>query len=225
MRTLRAALVLAILAGCLAAPAAASAGTLGILPAKSCYREGERPLIGGGGYTPNSNVQLNLNGRSLNLLGTDATGNFGGVLTIGALSGERINTYTAVDTSNTANQATKQIRVTSLGVSVHPQSGAPGRVVRLKARGFTTGKTLYMHIRRGSLHLNRRIGTLKGACHKLSVRRKVFSSHTNTGVYRVYFDGRRRFSKKTKVQVGFRVTVTAQAASHAAGAQSWTRIR
>jgi hypothetical protein len=225
MRGLRATLALAVLAACLTAPAAASAGTLGVLPAKSCYREGEKALLGGGGYTPNGTVQVNLNGRALSLLNTDPGGNFGGVLTIGALSGERINTYTAIDTSNTANQGTKQIRVTSLGVSVHPKSGAPGRVVRIKARGFTTGKTLYMHIRRRHLHLNRRIGKLKGACRKLSVKRKVFSAHTHTGTYRVYFDGKRKFSTKTKVQVGFHVTVFAHFASHASAAQSWTRIR
>ena len=208
----------------LAAPAAANAATLGVIPQKACYRAGENVLIGGSGYTPNGTVQVNSDGRAVGTANSNATGAFSGALQLGVPSGERLKTYTAIDTTtpaSTGNQASLQLRVSRLGVSVKPNSGRPGRVVRIKARGFTTGKTLYMHIVRGHKRLNRRVGKLKGACHKLSVRKKVFSRHTRTGTYTVQFDSKRHYSKKTKVKIRFSVTVFAHAASHAASDPSW----
>jgi hypothetical protein len=206
----------------LAAPAAAGAASLGVLPQKPCYRLGEKVLMGGQGYTPGGNVQVNANGRVVGLLGADSAGNLAATLTIGVPTG--LKTYTAVDTSNTANQGSTQLRVSRVAVSVKPKSGQPGRTLRIKARGFTTGKTLYAHIVRGHKRLNRRIGKLKGACHTLGVRKKMFSLHTRPGTYTVQFDGKRHYSKKTKVKARFHVTVFSHLASHAAAAPSWQRI-
>jgi hypothetical protein len=224
MRTKLAAAAVFVVA-VLAAPAAASAATLGVLPGKACYRAGESVLLGGGGYTPNSNAQVNLNGRALpgGIVSTSPAGSIAATLTIGDPHGERLNTYNAVDLSNTSNQGVTQLRATSLAVNVKPKNGRPGRVLRIKARGFTTAKTLYVHIIRGHKRLNRRIGKLKGACRKLSVRKKMFSRHTKTGTYTVQFDGKRHYSKKTKVKARFHVNVFAHFASHAAG-PSWQRI-
>ncbi|HEY8769843.1 MAG TPA: hypothetical protein VIM03_04830, partial [Thermoleophilaceae bacterium] len=165
-------------------PAVANAATIAVAPVKPCYGVGETLGLGGTGYTPNGSVQVNSNGQSLGAVGSDATGNFVGQLTLGKPRGLR--TYTAIDTttpSSTATQASLHLRVSSVVVSVKPKAGRPGRVVRIKARGFTTGKMLYVHIVRGHTRLNRRVGKLKGACHKLSVRKKMFSRHTKTGKY------------------------------------------
>jgi hypothetical protein len=205
----------------LAAPAAAGAATLGVLPQKGCYRVGETVLMGGSGYTPNGGVQVNANGRVLGILSADGVGNLSATLTVGVPTGPK--TYTAVDTQNTANQGATQLRVSRVAVSVKPKSGRPGRVLRIKARGFTSAKTLYVHIIRGHKRLNRRIGKLNGPCHTLSVRKKMFSRHTQAGTYTVQFDGKRHYSKKTKVRSRFHVTVFAHFASHAA-APSWQRI-
>jgi hypothetical protein len=208
-------------AAVLAAPAAAGAATLGVLPVKPCYRLGESVLMGGSGYTPNGGIQVNANGRVIGLLAADGAGNLAASLKIGVPTG--LKTYSAIDTSNTANQASTQLRVSRVAVSVKPKSGRPGRVLRIKARGFTTAKTLYVHILRGKKRLNRRIGKLKGACHTLSVRKKMFSRHTRAGTYTVQFDGKRHYSKKTKVRARFHVTVFARFASHSS-APAWQPV-
>ena len=191
---------------------------------KPCYRAGQSIGIGGSGYTPNGNVQVNVDGRVLNTVGTDPTGSFGGLLTLGDPSGERIKTYSAIDTANNAIQASVQLRVSSVVVSVKPKNGRAGRVLRVRARGFTTGKTLYAHIVRGRRYRrNVKIGRLKGACRKLSVRKRVFSKRTRNGTYTVQFDTRRRYSSKTAVRYRFSVPVFPTAASHAAATQTWTR--
>ena len=97
--------------------------------------------------------------------------------------------------------------LTSLSVTVKPKNGNPGRLKRIVARGFTTGKVLYAHVRRGKTRRNVRIGRLKGPCKTLTTRRKLFSLNAKTGVYHVLFDTRRRYSKQTTPQVGFVVTV------------------
>jgi hypothetical protein len=219
MRTKLAAAAVTVVA-VLALPAMASAATLGVLPGKPCYRVGETVLLAGGGYTPNGGVQVNANGKSLGILPSDGGGNLAASLRLGVPTG--LKTYTAIDTSNTANQASIQLRVSSVAVSVKPKSGRPGRVLRIKARGFTTGKTLYAHIIRGKKRLNRRIGKLHGACHTLSVRKKMFSLHTRAGTYTVQFDGKRHYSKKTKVKARFHVTVFSHLASHST--PSWQFI-
>jgi hypothetical protein len=220
VRTKLAAAAVALVAF-LAFPAMASAATLGVLPGKPCYRVGETVLMGGSGYTPNGGIQVNANGRVIGLLAADGAGNLAASLRLGVPTG--LKTYTAIDTSNTANQASTQLRVSSVAVSVKPKSGRPGRVLRIKARGFTTAKTLYVHILRGKKRLNRRVGKLKGACHTLSVRKKMFSRHTRAGTYTVQFDGKRHYSKKTKVKARFHVTVFARLASHGA-APAWRQI-
>ena len=199
-----AALALAIVA----APATAGAATLGVSPRKSCYRAGESVGFAGAGYTPNGSVQVNVDGRVLNTVPTDGSGTFAGLLTLGDPNGERVKTYSAVDTSNTAIQASLPLRVSSLDVTVKPESGVPGRVLRVRARGFTTGNTLYAHVVRGSRNRrNVRIGALRGACRKLSVRKRLFRRQTHAGSYTVQFDTRRHYSSKTAVRVRFQVSL------------------
>jgi hypothetical protein len=207
----------------LAAPAAANAATMAVAPLKTCYRAGETVGLGGAGYTPNTTVQVNSDGRVVGSVLSDGAGNFAGALQLGVPSGERLKTYSAIDTANTANVASVQLRVSRLLVTVKPKTGRPGRILRVKARGFTTGKTLYAHVVRGHKKRNLRIGKLKGACHTLSVRKRIFSKHTKTGTYTVQFDSKRHYSKKTAVRYRFTVPVTAHFAAASAGA--WTPVR
>jgi hypothetical protein len=182
----------------LGTPVAASAATLVASPAKSCLGVGDTVGLGGGGYTPNDKVQVNFNGKYLATLDSNAGGNFAGLFQFGEPAG--IRTISAIDTSNPANQASLQLRVRNVAISLKPKTGPAGRLYRIRAGGFTAGQTLYLHIRRGHKWLNRRIGKLKGACHTLSVRKRLFSQHTKPGKYRIQFDNKRHYSKKTDVR-------------------------
>jgi 5-hydroxyisourate hydrolase-like protein (transthyretin family) len=207
----------------LAAPAVANAATMAVSPLKTCYRAGETVGLGGASYTPNTTVQVNSDGRVVGTVLSNAAGNFAGALQLGVPSGERLKTYSAVDTANTANVASVQLRVSRLLVTVKPKNGRPGRILRVKARGFTTGKTLYAHVVRGHKKRNLRIGKLKGACHTLSVRKRIFSKRTKTGTYTVQFDSKRHYSKKRAVRYRFTVPVTARFAT--ASAAAWTPLQ
>jgi hypothetical protein len=192
----------------LAAAAPAQAATLTVAGTKSCYRVGDALIVSASGFTPGGPVNFTLDNRSLGTLNADASGNLSAPLTIGTLRGIRTRTLIATDATNPANVAQAQFLGSALRVSVRPRHGAAGRLLRLKASGFTTGKRLYAHVRRKGYRRDVRIGKLKGDCRTLSVRRRVLPSGLAAGVYTVQFDTKRRYSKKTEVRVRFSVTVS-----------------
>ena len=207
----------------LALPAAAGAAQVGVLPAKPCYRSGESLLIGGTQYTPNSSVRITSDGAFIGSVTTDGNGIFQGTLRVGQRRGERTKTYTGTDLSNQANVASTTLRVSALDVTVRPRSGRPGRRVRVRARGFTTGTRLYAHVVRGGYRRNVRVGRLRGACRKLSARSRIFRRGTRPGTYTVQFDTRRRYSRRTAVRERYRVVIFRRARASAAGA-AWRRV-
>ena len=199
-------------------PASAGAATVGVFPNKPCYRSGESLVIGGTGYTPTASVRITSEGAFIGSVGTDQTGAFRGTLRVGQRRGERTKTYTGTDQANPAIVASTVLRVTALGVTVSPRSGRPGRLVRVRARGFTTGRRLYAHIVRGRYRRNVRVGRLRGACRTLSARRRIFRQGTRPGRYTVQFDTRRRYSRQTAVRVRYRVAIFRRPRANAAGA-------
>jgi hypothetical protein len=195
-------------AALLAAPASANAAALAAVPAKDCYRTGEKITLNGSGYTPNQTVTVTSDGKALGTDVPDAAGNFSGDLTVGVPRGEKVKTYTATDQSNPAITASLKLRVSALTVNLKPKSGPPGRRFRIGARGFTTGKRLYAHIVKGKFRRTVRVGRLTGPCHRITARKRLFPSTIGIGLYRVQFDTKRRYSRKTKVKIvrGFEVT-------------------
>jgi hypothetical protein len=206
----RIAVPVAALAAALLGASAAEAATLSATGTKSCYRAGDTLTLTGTGYSPGAPVNITLGGHELT--GTDpvadAAGNFTVPLTVGNLRGVSQRTLVASDTTNPAITATTQFLGSALVVGVRPRNGTAGRRLRIRASGFTTGKRLYAHILRRGYRRNVFIGKLKGPCHTLRVRKQVLTAGTPNGVYAVQFDTRRRYSKKTKVWYGFRVTVS-----------------
>lgn len=204
---LRTAVLSGLTALALAAPAGpASAATLSV--DEPCYGAGERVQFSGTGYTPNGSVALSVSGQQLGLGTANPVGEFSANLGAPAIDGkQRTDTFTATDQANLSLTATVPVLLTSLNVKVIPKNGDPSKPKRIVARGFTTGTTLYAHVRRGKSRRNVRIGRLKGACKTLDVRRRLFSPDAKPGVYKVQFDARRRYSANTTPQVGFLVTV------------------
>ena len=204
----------------LVAPALSSATTLTATPAKDCYRgggvlnpetrvvSGEVVTLSGTGFTPGGTVAITSDGKSLGTDDVDPAGNFSGALTLNLARGQTLNTYVATDQANPALTASLPLRTSALTVSLKPKQGRPDRRFKIGARGFTTGKRLYAHIVKGRFRRTVKIGRLKGPCHKIIARKRLFPSNVATGVYRVQFDSKRKYSRKTKVKVvrGFEVT-------------------
>jgi hypothetical protein len=113
--------------------------------------------------------------------------------------------------------------VSAVDVRIRPRSGRPGHKLRIRARGFTTGRRLYAHVR-GKIDRNVRIGRLKRRCRKLGERRRIFPASTPTGTYVVQFDTNRRYRRSRKVKVRFRVDVVPIFGSSPATGQTWRRI-
>jgi Bacterial Ig domain len=207
-------------AAALAVPALSSAATVTAAPAKDCYRgggvvhhdtgavTGEAVTLSGTGFTPGGTVTITSNGKVLGTDDVDAGGNFSGALTLNLARGQTLKTYAATDQANPALTASVPLRTSALTVNLKPKQGPPGRLFKIAARGFTTGKRLYAHIVKGDFHRTIKIGRLKGPCHKITARKRLFPGNVATGVYRVQFDSRRKYSRKTKVKVlrGFQVT-------------------
>jgi len=187
-------------------PAAADAATLA--PDKPCYGGGDLIIFGGAGYAPNAPIAAAIGGQGLQgTVPTDATGAFRAKLAAPFLTTatERVETLTAAD--NVGNGGTTGVRRSIVRVAVRPANASPYRTRRFSARGFTSGTTLYRHIVRGKRVSNSRQGRLKGACHTLSYKRRLFRRGARLGFYRVQFDTSRKYSSKTPQRFRFRVRV------------------
>ncbi|MGI8750624.1 MAG: hypothetical protein ACR2J6_08785 [Thermoleophilaceae bacterium] len=214
-------------------PAAADAATLA--PEKPCYDGDDLIKFGGAGSAPKAPIAAALGGQALQgTVTTNATGAFLAKLAAPFLTTatERVETLTA---SDGVNVGTTGVRRSIVRVLVRPANASPYRTRRFSARGFTTGKTLYRHVVRGKRVSNSRQGRLKGACHTLSYKRRLFRRSAKTGTYRVQFDTSRKYSSKRLQRFRFRVRVyrivrrasaaTASAATAGGTAEQWTQVK
>src|SRR5215210_1228946 len=164
-------LAVAVAIASLAVPSAAHAASITPKPAKPCYRSGEKVHFLGDGFTPSGTVNLSRDSTFVSPIALDAAGRFDAELRLlqDRLREER--TYTATDVNNPGVSASAAITVSAVGVTLSPGGGPVSRRVRIRARGFTTGRTLWAHVvhRRSKRLL--RIGTLRGGCHDLRARR------------------------------------------------------
>jgi hypothetical protein len=189
----------------------AEAATLSVSGSKSCYRAGDSLTVAGTGFTPSAPVNFTLDGEDLGSLTTDAAGSVSSTLNIGddTFSDVATRTLTATDETNPTIIATAQFLGSALTVSVEPKNRTAGRKLRIRASGFTTGNRLYAHVVRKRYRRNVFIGTLRGPCHTLKLRKRVLPESTPSGRYKVQFDTKPWYSRQTQVWVSFRVKVTA----------------
>lgn len=219
-------LVLAVATGAvaLAAPAAASAATMTATPVKPCYGSGEQVTLAGSGFTPSSGVNITRDGEFLDDVATDPTGVFGGTLTLGLDNGRQTRTYTATDITNATLTASLQLVVSEVAVGIRPRSGPPGRRLRIRAKGFTTGSTLWAHVIRGRSKRHIKLGELKGLCNNLTTRRRILPRRAPLGEYTVQFDTYRRYNEDREVKDGYIITVRAVSSGSATAGTSFDRL-
>jgi hypothetical protein len=222
---LRTAVPITFAALALVAPTAASAATLSV--DKPCYGAGEEVRFAGGGFTPSGQVALSVAGRQLGLASANPVGEFTASLGAPGIDGkQRTDMFTATDQANLALTASAPVLLTSLNVKVTPKRGDPRKRKRIVARGFTSGKTLYAHVRRGKGRRTVRVGRLQGPCGTLTTKRALFPADAAPGIYKVQFDAKRKYSADAAPQVSFVVTVfrTYRAASASSVRESWAPL-
>jgi hypothetical protein len=191
----------------LAAPAGASAASLVVSPQKDCYSSGESVNLLGSDFSPLGSVSVTRDGDPVGSLNTDSAGAFNGVLTLAQPSGRRTKTYTATDGRDGSLSASAQITVTAVRVTLRPTTGAPGRRLRINARGFATGRTLWAHVIRGRSKRHVKIGRLSGACGNLKARKRLLRPGARLGTYTIQFDTFRRYSASRPVRDRYTITV------------------
>ena len=200
-------LAVAVAIATLAAPSAAQAASLTPNPAKPCYRSGESVHFIGDGFTASDSVDLRRDGVFVSSILTDVAGRFDAGLRLFEDRRQQERTYMATDSSSPGVTASAAVRVSPVGVALSPQTGAVSRRFRIRARGFTTGRTLWAHVvhKRSKRHL--RIGRLKGACHDLSARRRLLSRNARYGRHRIQFDTFRRYRANRAVETHYAIRV------------------
>jgi hypothetical protein len=207
MRPLRAAVALASVA--LAAPGTASAqATLTVDPVRPCYLEQQQVFLTAAGYTPNGSVDFTRDGNLVETLEADASGGIQGTLTLpGLIMGQRPLTYVATDQADPARTAQVSLLTTAVDVRVSPRNGPPNRLLRIRARGFRGGSTLWAHVRRvkrrggGPVRTRTvRVGRVRAPCWTANVRRRLFRRGTAPGRYRVQFDTFRRYKPNRRIE-------------------------
>jgi hypothetical protein len=180
----------------LASPVGAQAATLSV--DAGCYTSGGTITVAGAGFTPNATVRLT--GIAHVTVRADATGSFSKV----ALRAPQVRTATpqlrtlrATSTIDPSVRASVDFPVArALFWSNAPLNGAPHEVVTWRFAGFTRGKPIYGHLRRGGRAVTtRRFGVARGVCGVLTVRaRRVPVSHPAMGRWTLKLDQRRAYS-------------------------------
>jgi hypothetical protein len=206
-------------AGMTATVGTAQAATLSINPVQACYISGETAIATGAGFTPSGQVTATFAGNS-GVFNVDAAGNSEPLkLTFPGAKGIETETLAETDTANPALTASLQMLVTNRHVDVNPTHAAAGKKLRIKGYGLTGGPKVYMHIR-GPHHYrsDTKIAKAKGPCGTFKTRRKIVSSGAAPGAYKVRFDHKKTYSKKTKPQTGGTLTITRT--FHAVGARA-----
>ena len=201
----------------LAAPAAARALPT-IQPLKPCYvtaataqgPQSEGFQVSAAGFTPNSQVDLTIDGQPLDGssgLQTDAAG---GLVLPNLLpapfvtAGSREFTLTLTEVGNPANTVSTTAKSTALGVSVKPESARPSQRIRFRGLGFTANKAIYAHyIHKGKVRKTVRMARKpRGDCGGFRTRRRQIPiRNPGLGAWILQFDQSKRFVNPARTPI------------------------
>jgi len=216
----------------LAVPAAAEAATIQPLE-KACYvtagtranPQGEGVKLAATGFTPNSLVDLAIDGQVIqggSGLQTDANGAIGVLspLVIPApfiKTGSGDFTVSLTEQGNPANTVSVVGRHTALGVKVKPKRAKPSKKIRFKGAGFTQDKAVYAHyIFDGKLKKTVKMSGNPNACGEWKKRaQQIPVDDPSTGIWTVQFDQLKKYKNPAvkpdefnSVYVQLRISVT-----------------
>lgn len=194
-------------AGMAATAATAHAATVSITPVKPCYLTGERDSLAGTGYTPGGTVNIAVDGQQVFTLPADAAGNIATTLRFGTMRAVKTHTLTATDATNPALTASVSFVGTTRQVTVKPRRGSAGKKRKLRGYGFINGPKAYMHVRGHGIRSNTFLGRPEGPCGTFVTRKRIVPRGAAPGNYKVIFDHKKRYSKKTRPRLVYTLTV------------------
>ena len=111
-------------------------------------------------------------------------------------------------------------------MTVKPTSGKPAVKRKITARGFNVkgAKWLYAHVVKGKSKKTVKVAKLTGPCGKGKGKKRLFARHAKNGLYRVQFDAKKKYRKKTIPRVTFKVRIfTVFRPRHAPPHRRWGR--
>lgn len=217
----------------LTVPAEAQAPGPAIVTDKACYQEQEPIRVIAGPFTPNSTVTIFRDGTSLGTVPSGTAGEIKAELHAPLIdpSKERAFTLGAADQATPPRAVQKTLTATQLDVTVKPTSGSPAVKRKITARGFNVSgaKRLYAHVVKGKSKKTVKVAKLKQPCGKGKGKKRIFARHAKNGLYRVQFDVKRKYRKKTIPRVTFKVRIfTIFRPRHSSAASSvgerWARL-
>jgi hypothetical protein len=194
----------------LVAPAIAQAVPT-LQPLKPCYvtartpqgPESEGIAIAAAGFTPNSIVNLTIDGAPLAGGSTGLQVDQSGNLSLPATAvpapfvdhGSRAFTLTLTEAGNPANRVSATTESTGLGVYVHPKTAQPSDRVHFTGRGFTAPLPIYAHyVRKGKLRKTVRMARTPGECGSFEThRRQIPIRRPRLGKWIVQFDQSKQY--------------------------------
>ena len=185
----------------LAVPATARA-VPAMQPLKPCYvTAGEDPTqredvaIAASGFTPNSDIQVAIDGMPEPNAKAGLTGEVDFALSAPFVArGSTSFTVTLTEAGNPANTVSATARTTALGVRVKPRTAAPSDRVRFKGSGFTRNRAIYAHyVYKGKVRKTVRMARTPGPCGSFSARRRQIPVSARLGAWTIQFDQKRRF--------------------------------
>jgi antitoxin (DNA-binding transcriptional repressor) of toxin-antitoxin stability system len=216
-------------AGMAAAAATSQASTVNITPVKPCYITRETDTLSGTGYTPGGTVGIAVDGLPVFDLVADSAGAFTTSLQFGTMRAVKTHTLSATDRTNPALNATVSFVGTTHQVTVKPSTGRAGKKRKMRGYGFINGPKAYMHVRGHGIRATTLVGRPSGVCGTWGpTRKRIVPSTAASGDYRVQFDARRKYSKKTRPRLVYKLSVfrTFHSAAFAGAAmlRGWTKV-
>ena len=204
-------------------PASAQA-VVTIEPLKPCYVSAETPagpqtegiVIRATGFTPNSTVDLSLDGQPVQGgqgLQVDNTGLLALPSAVPApfvANGTREFPLTLTEVNNPANTATVTAMTAALDVGVTPRRAKPSKIIRFKGGGFTARTGVYAHyVFKGKLRKTVRMVRKTSRCGGWTAHKpQIPLKRPKQGVWTVQFDQSKRYVATTLPQVLIAITVS-----------------
>ena len=184
----------------LGAPADAAAPVL-ITPLKRCYvsvaaGSTEPVLLAAGGFTPDTAVDVRLDGAPVATVGAGPTGRLNARVTLPhQRQGQRSFRIELQQRDDPSHRVAVTSRVTQLSVRLRPRAAAPRSVVTWTGRGFTAAGPVFVHyVKDGDVRSTVRLAVPRRPCGRLRVRRPQFGFQPSLGTWTLQIDQQRAYA-------------------------------